>query len=58
MKRWDTAQWYNCQIVTENQIIIWNSLKWKPWDLDTLIPTLNKIKNKFNKTPKKILANK
>jgi len=18
MKRWDTAQWYNCQIVTEN----------------------------------------
>jgi len=24
MKRWDTAQWYNCQIVTENQIIIWN----------------------------------
>mgnify|MGYP001774030695 CR=1 FL=1 len=58
MKRWDTAQWYNCQIVTENQIIIWNSLKWKPWDLNTLIPTLNKIKNKFNKTPKKILADK
>ena len=58
MKRWDTAQWYNCQIVTENQIIVWNYIAWKPWDLDTLIPTLGKIKNKFNKTPKQILADK
>jgi len=58
MKRWDTAQWYNCQIVTENQIIIWNHIAWKPWDLDTLIPTLNKIKNNFNKTPEQILADK
>jgi len=58
MKRWDTAQWYNCQIVTENQIIIWNHIAWKPWDLDTLIPTLNKIKNKFDKTPEQILADK
>ena len=30
----------------------------KPWDLDTLIPTLDKIKDKFNKTPKEILADK
>ena len=58
MKRWNTAQWYNCQIVTENQIIIWNSLTWKPWDLDTLIPTLDKIKKNFNKNPKQILADK
>lgn len=58
MKRWNTAQWYNCQIVTENQIIIWNYIVWKPWDLDTLIPTLDKIKRKLNKTPKKILADK
>lgn len=58
MKKWDTAQWYNCQIVCENQIIVWNTLKWKPWDLDTLIPTIDKIKSKFNKTPKQILADK
>jgi len=58
MKRWDTAQWYNCQIVTENQIIIWNYIAWKPGDLDTLIPTLDKIKNNFNKTSKQILADK
>ena len=58
MKRWDTAQWYNCQIVTENQIIIWNYIAWKPWDKDTLIPSLDKIKNKFNNFPKQILADK
>lgn len=58
MKRWNTAQWYNCQIVTENQIIIWNSLQGKPWDLDTLIPTLREIKNNFQKTPKQILADR
>ncbi len=58
MKRWDTAQWYNCQIVTENQIIIWNYVAWKPWDLDTLVPTLDKIKNKFKQLPKQILADK
>lgn len=58
MKRWDTAQWYNCQIVTENQIIIWNYVVWKPWDRDTLIPTLNKIKQNFRKLPKQILADK
>lgn len=58
MKRWDTAQWYNCQIVTENQIIVWNYITWKPWDWDTLIPTLDKIKNIFNKIPKQILADK
>lgn len=58
MKKWDTAQWYNCQIVTENQIIIWNYVIWKPWDKDTLIPTLSKIKEKFKKLPKQILADK
>jgi hypothetical protein len=58
MKRWDTAQWYNCQIVTENQIIIWNYVIWKPWDKDTLIPTLSKIQQNFKKLPKQILADK
>ena len=58
MKRWNTAQWYNCQIVTENQIILWNYVAWKPGDLDTLIPTLSKIKKKFKKLPKQILADK
>ena len=58
MKKWDTSQWYNCQIVTENQIIIWNYVIWKPWDKDTLVPTLNKIKEKFKKLPKQILADK
>jgi len=58
MKRKDKANWYNCQLITENEIIIWNHINDNPADTKTLIPSLEYIKNKYNKIPKVLLADK
>ena len=58
MKRKDYAQWYNCQIVTENQFIIWTHVSNNPSDQRELIPTIKKINRMYKQKPEIILADK
>jgi transposase len=58
MKRKDYANWYNWQIITEEQIILTTTISNSSEDSNELIPTLEKLKNKLNIFPKKILADK
>jgi len=58
MKRKDYAQWYNCQIVTENQFIIWTYVSNNPSDQRELIPTMKKINRIHKQKPEIILADK
>ncbi len=58
MKRKDYAQWYNCQIATENQIIIWTHISDNPSDQRELIPTIKKINRFYQQKPELILADK
>ena len=44
MKKKDFANWYNVQIATENQYILWNYISNNPSDVNELIPTLEKLK--------------
>jgi hypothetical protein len=58
MKRKDYGNWYNCQILEENGIIIWNYINNNPADIWTLIPSLEKIKKLFWESLKILLADK
>ena len=58
MKRKDYGQWYNCQIVTENQIIVWTNISDNPADQRELIPTIKRINRLYKQKPKIILADK
>ena len=58
MKRKDYANGYNCQIITENQFIIWNYISNNPWDTKDLIPSIEKLKENLKILPKNILADK
>jgi transposase len=58
MKKKDYANWYNCQIVEENGIIIWNYVDNSSNDVKTLIPTMERIKNNFKDLPNVLLADK
>lgn len=44
MKKKDFANWYNVQIATEKQYIVWNYVSNNANDLKELIPTLEKVK--------------
>jgi transposase len=57
MKRKDYANWYNCQIVVEKGIIVWNYVSNSAWDVRELIPSLEKLKS-YGKKPEIILADK
>jgi transposase len=57
MKRKDFANGYNVQCITENGIILSNSIFNGSSDTDTLIPSLHKLQNRFT-LPKKLLADK
>jgi transposase len=59
MKRKDFANWYNPQILTENQIILTSIVSNSPDDSNELIPILNKLKENFKeKKIERILADK
>lgn len=59
MKRKDWANWYNPQILTENQVILTTIVPNSADDSNELIPILNKLKEKFENTNvKKLLADK
>lgn len=59
MKRKDWWNWYNPQILTENQIILTTTVPNSSNDTNELIPILNKLKDKFEEiTIEKILADK
>jgi len=44
MKKKDFANWYNVQIATEKQYILWNYISNNANDLNELIPTFEKVK--------------
>jgi transposase len=56
MKHHDFANWYNMQIITENQVVLTTSISNNPCDVKELIPTIEKLKNEYNKLPKILLA--
>lgn len=56
MKQKDFANWYNAQIITENQIILDTSISNNSCDVNELIPTLNSLKKNYNQVPEKVLA--
>ena len=56
MKHKDFANWYNMQIITENQIVLTTSISNNACDVQELVPTLKKLKNEYNKIPEKLLA--
>jgi len=56
MKHKDFANWYNAQIITENQIVLTTSISNNPWDVKELIPTLEKLKDEYKELPKTLLA--
>ena len=56
MKHKDFANWYNMQIMTENQIILTTSISNNACDVKELVPTLRTLKNEYNKMPEKLLA--
>jgi len=57
MKRKDYANGYNVQSITENGIILSNSIFNGPSDTNTLIPSLQKLQSLFV-LPKRLLADK
>lgn len=57
MKRKDFANGYNVQSITENGIILSNSIFNGPSDTNTLIPSLQKLQSLFV-LPKRLLADK
>lgn len=59
MKRKDWANWYNPQILTENQLILTTTVPNSADDSNELIPILNKLKENFKDVKiDKILADK
>lgn len=58
MKKKDYANWYNTQILSENQIIVSSNISANPVDILELIPALNKFQRNYNCKPKKLLADK
>jgi len=58
MKKKDFANWYNTQILSENQIIVSSYISWNPTDFNELIPALDKLQKQYNQKPKEILADK
>jgi len=56
MKHHDFANWYNTQIITENQIILTTSISNNPCDVKELMPIVEKLKNEYNESPKILLA--
>lgn len=55
MKRKDWWNWYNPQILTENQIILTTTVPNSADDSNELIPILNKIKKNFKEEQIQIL---
>jgi len=58
MKRKDFANWYNPQIITENQIILTTTVPNTSNDTEELVPIFNKFKEQYNTLPKICLADK
>lgn len=58
MKKKDFANWYNTQILSENQIILSSDISWSPSDINELLPVLKKFKKQYNNKPEKLLADK
>ena len=58
MKRNDFANGYNVQNITENGFIITNYIDNSSADQNTLVPTLEKLKNIHQSLPKRLLADK
>ena len=58
MKHKDFANWYNAQIITENQIILSTYTSNNPSDVQDLIPTLEWMKLGFNELPQTLVADK
>jgi len=56
MKHHDFANWYNTQIITENQIVLTTSISNNPCDVKELIPTVEKLKAEYNEFPEILLA--
>ena len=57
MKKKDFANWYNVQIATENQFVLWTYVSSSANDVNELIPTLEKVK-RFGKEIIKVRADK
>lgn len=58
MKRKDFANGYNVQNITENGIILSSYIDNSSADQNTLVPTLQKLKNAYQSAPKVLLADK
>jgi transposase len=58
MKRKDWWVWYNPQNLTENQFIITTTVPNSAWDVNELIPILDKCKEKYGLLPSKQLWDK
>lgn len=56
MKHHDFANWYNAQIITENQIILTTDISNNACDVNELIPTMKKLKEEYGEVPEKLLA--
>jgi transposase len=56
MKHKDFANWYNAQIITENQIIITTDISNNACDVNELIPIIRKLKNEYKEMPENLLA--
>ena len=56
MKHKDFANWYNAQIITENQIVLTTDISNNPCDIQELIPTIELFKNEYEQVPEKLLA--
>ncbi len=56
MKHKDFDNWYNAQIITENQIVLITDISNNACDINELIPTLESFKNEYGQVPEKLLA--